>query len=383
MLAANESGVRTGQDPAEAARLARRRMLGLAVLWTLVFVVFTMAVWRSRRVTDPLSGDYSDHLRYRYCASLVVRNPIRAMTTPLRQLAQEDNSRFPVVTWEEEPCHAAGVVHLAVHAPFQWVLERGWLNQWQVTDAYVTLLLALSAVTLFWVSVGQTGWAVILLAPLLIRGSLNGFQEVIPVLLSLIGFDQYRKGRRLVAVAAIVGAAHAYSRYVIWFPALAWLLWRDRRELRSAYEQRWKSWGFRVAALAVVLLAAWTCFSIPLISAHRPLSPWMNPGPLAWSVLIGYGLVCLIHIFLHRQGDVCPFLLAQVAFYLTYRGTFAYWYAFPALAVIALRHTHFESLMWCAWVLVVGRLFWGANPLKVMDLLRFAAQVGGTAGLGG
>ena len=382
MSTASENHACMGQAPAEAAKRARRKCVGLAVLWTIVFALFTGAVWQSRNVMDPASGHYSDHLRYRYCASLVVRDPLRAMTTPLKQLAREDDSRFPVVTWGKEPCHTAGVVHLAIHAPFQWILERGWLNEWQVTNAYVTLLLALSALTLFFVSMGRTWWAVILLAPLLIRSSINGVQEVIPILLSLVGFDLYRKGQRLASVAAIVCAASAYSRYVIWFPALAWVLWRDRRAILSAWAQRWKGWGFRVAAVTTVLLAAWTCFSVLLISAHHPLSPWTSPGPLAWSVLIGYGLVCLVHIFLNRQGDVCPFLLAQVAFFATYRGAINYWYAYPALAVIALRRTRFETLMWCAWVLVVGRLFWGANPFQVMDLLRFAAQVGGTAGSG-
>lgn len=375
MHPASENDPRLGQSPAKPARSRRRKGIALAVAWTVLFALFTGAVWRSRRVTDPGSGIYTDHLRYRYCASLVVRDPLKAMTTPLKQLVREDDSRFPVVTWENEPCHTVGVVHLAVHAPFQWVLERGWLNEWQTTNVYVTLLLALSAVTLFLVSAGPSGWAVILLAPLLIRSSINGLQEVIPILLSLIGFDLYRKGKRLAAIAAIVCATQAYSRYAIWFPALAWLVWRDRREVLAACAQRWKSWGFWVAAVTVFLLAVWTCVSTWLISAHRPLPPWTNPGPLAWSVLIGYGLVCLIHIFFFRQGDVSPFLLAQVAFYLTYRGDLPYWYAFPVLAVIALRRTRFEALMWCAWVLVVGRLFWGANPFKVMDLLQFAAQV--------
>ena len=124
------------------------------------FVFFAMPVTRAQRNNDPVYGHFTDHLRYRYCATLVVEQPINALITPLETLHSEDDSTHRVLTWDKEPCHAGGMVHVAIHAPFQWVLETEWLAPEQSTTIYVLINLFIAHLLAFLVLRSREHWYV-------------------------------------------------------------------------------------------------------------------------------------------------------------------------------------------------------------------------------
>jgi hypothetical protein len=357
----------------EAPQLGRPKKIAIGVALGLLFLGFVISAWTSKRERDPLNNFYTDHLRYRYCATLVLKNPIQATTTPLEQLAKQDNSRFPAVTWNAEPCHQAGVVHVLVHAPFQWLLERGWMKPWHATDLYVTLMLALTCVSLFLVFTSANWWAGFFFAPDLLRCSLNGLQEPLPVLLGLIGFSLYAKGRRLAATTFITLAVVEYSRYVIWLPPLAWLCLKDRKEFFPELVNAWRRWRGRALILGMILMSGWSLVAMYLVSIHRPLPTPIVPGRVAWVVLLTYGALWLGYFFYRWRSPMAPFMLMTIAFFCLYKGQQNYWYPLAALSLIPLARTGFEKAMWGLWLAVVAPLF--LHLYQNGDIVDFPARM--------
>jgi hypothetical protein len=311
----------------------------LSVFWAL----FAWPVWKSKTTRDPLHDFFTDHQRYRYCSALIVDAPVRALTTPLGTLYAEDHRRHRMLSWEHEPCNQAGIVYVAVHAPFQWLLDAELISEVRATTVYVLLVLILVHVATGRLLVSEFWWAGALVYPFLLCCGLNGLQEPIPFTLALFAAFRWADCRRLSALALLTLAFSAYSRWVVWLAGFAVLCWRERRALREDLRQT--SVPGLVLLLGLVLTAGWSFIgSLLVASAWKLPESVLARGQVV--VLVVYAACLLVHWYRERSSRFAPVMLAATGFLVTYRGGMPYWYMAPLLPTIALGRGVAERWLW-------------------------------------
>ena len=349
------------------APTGKRLVLVLAV--TLVaFVAFARAVLQAPGTHDPLDGRYTDHLRSRYCAALVIDSPLRALSEPLRDVAATDTRQHKVLAWEDLPCHQAGLVFLLFHAPVQWLLDAGALGEEAATRLAVLFSLALAHVAVaLLLCTRRWWWGGLLLYPFLLRCALNGLQEPLPVLLALLAALCWAEGHRLAGLAFAVLAFSAHNRWGVWLPAFAWLCWRDRAALRLELSAR----RARVLLGGTLVVGAWSVAGT-LITA----TAWDLPAPrlgLAEYAALGIAaLVWSVALWKTRDSALAPVMLCTLAFLLGYRSLLPYWYMAMALPALPLAKHRHEAVLWAAVVLILPdavfhQAFWPSDATRLLQ----------------
>jgi hypothetical protein len=344
------------------------RVVLVAVVLGMSWVLFALPVWKSTRIKDPLDGFFTDHLRYRYCAALTVASPLQALRMPLATLHAEDHSLHRVLTWEQWPCNQPGLVFLAVHVPVQWLLDAEHISEIQATNLYVLFLLLVVHVAIGRLLLSPFWWAGVLVYPFLLRCALNGLQEPIPFSLALLGAFRWTAGRRLSALALVTLAFSAYSRWVVWLIGLTWLCWRDRRALLQQLH------GIRLPGM-VAIGAFFVIFAWSLVGNLLVASAWVPPegqfSAAAILILSAYGVCLLVQWCRERTSWFAPVVLAALAFLVTYRGGIPYWYMATLLPAVVLARGRVEQWLWfVAPVAFPAFVFRVAPWPPVAELLR-------------
>jgi len=345
------------------------------------FAFFAVPVLRSKQVGDPVKGNWTDHLRYRYCSSLVISDPWRAMTTPLGFLAAQDTQKYKRPTWLAEPCHQAGVVHLAIHAPFQWLVEREVLAEHTATNIYVLLLLVVAHLTLYILGRGSLWWAALILYPILLRNALYGIQENIPILFGLLCAMAWGRGRLLLALAFWVLAFSAYTRWIIWLPPLLYLCWRERARLYESVQEL-RSPGARVCAVVLVLVFGWSLLSTIIVGLHR-IAPPGTLSPMARGLIWIFVALWGVYWLIDRKSALAPFMLVSGLFLVVYKGLAMHWYFGPLWGAAPFGRSKFEVGGWAVAAGLMTDLVMNVSVLEVRSLFDFAFKSWSALGHGG
>lgn len=365
-----------GLAPATPAAPRPPRWLVITLL-VVSFSVLAIRAVQHRAERDPLRDFYTDHLRYWYCSSLVAAHPLEAVSTPLEELAARHPSRRPAVLWEREPCHQPGAVHVAIHAPFQALLERAVIDRPTATAAYVVLLLLLAHLVVAAMCTRPRRWYLGLIAyPLLVRAALYGVQTPIVFALGWACMASLERRRYALTVGLFVATLSAYSRWIVWLPAIAWWVFRHRDQVRGSLNvwlRRW--WGWPVAALLAASLA-WSLVAFAIVWMNRPLPPPGDrtvPMVAAAVVLIAW----LVHWATRRGSELAPFAVCFAAFTLLYAGMVNPWYLAPLVAVAPLIGDRRELGLWLASLVTLSELAFTQGPgagnlFQFRDILELA-----------
>ncbi|MBI4818882.1 MAG: hypothetical protein HY791_21605 [Deltaproteobacteria bacterium] len=343
---------------------------GLVGRWSVILVlVLSFAMWAfpvfsHRGDKDPLTNHYTDHHRYRYCSALVLRRPVEALTRPLQEIYDSDPSPHRFVSWGAHPCTQAGILHLFVHAPFQWAMERGLIDGQTYTIAYVLLGLLLAHLAILWMLRSDRHWHLsFFLYPWLMRVAMIAVQSPLAF---LIGYGSLRAldEKRYLRAALLYGVVLLeYNRWIALAPAVFYgtviLARQDTLEELRSYVAGWPG---RATVAVVGLGVALTFAAMILVKLY-----WVDPADEFAQPQIAYlryGLVAIwgAHFALRRT----PFGLAGLGyglFMVTYRGPLLLWYIEPFLAIVALARTRFQQLLWAGTALVISGIAIHAKSL--------------------
>jgi len=351
---------------------ALTRHRGVALVLVLAFGALAVPVLRSGTVRDPLTNRFTDHERYRYCSALIVRHPFHALVTPLAQLFAEDTGEHRVVTWGDEPCHEGGVVHVAVHAPIQWLLDAEMLSEVSATHLYVLFLLLIAHLTVWLLWREERWWIGLLLYPFLVRCALNALQEPISFCLAVISALQWQRGQRVTALAFASLAFSSYARWVTWLIPFAWLAFRDRAtllpELREAVRRR------PVITALLALCFVWSCFAFACAATSRT-SPGAGTGIVGRLAMVIMMAIWVAHWVRHRDTRIAPFAIVSLAFLTSYNGFHMFWYVAPLLAAAPFIASETEAALWAIPAIVGADLFLNREmTAHVADIAHFVVE---------
>lgn len=349
-------------------------MLRIAVLVLLggALVVWGRATWKNPTTLDPMDQRYTDHLRVRYCAALVLEQPLHALRTPVGELAAADPRASKSPFWAELPCHQPGLVHLAIHAPFQWAVDGAWVSDLTASRlaVLVFLLFAHAAVALL---VLERRWWGLLLYPLAVRCALNALQEPIPLFFAVASGLMWSRGKRLASLAFAVVAFSAYNRWAVWLLGIALLCVSERALVKAELNTLLARGPGRLYAVLVTALAL-----VSLAGTLWVSSAWSPPpsafGPREYLALGAAVLLCAGYMVrLESVSATATLLLLGALFLIAYRTLAPYWYVSMALPAVALARRRSEIALWAAYTVVLpdavfhigvwpsaaGTLLWG------------------------
>lgn len=312
------------------------------------FTLFTRAALRNTTELDPLDQRYSDHLRSRYCAALVFGHPLENLTRPMSEAAASDTRAQKHVLWGELPCHQPGIVFILFHAPAQWLIDAGALDEAEATKLTVLLLLALAHAASALLLLSPRWWAGLVFYPFALRCALNALQEPLPIFLALLAGLWWSAGKRLRALLFVALAFSAYNRWGLWLLAFAWLCWRERAELLAEL----RSGAGRALAAVCALLVSWSLIGTALAASawHLPASKLGAGEYVALFLALAFSIAAW---WKTRDSRLAPVLVLTLLFLVAYRSLLPYWYLSPVLPAIALaRHRH-EAALWAVIVLVL------------------------------
>jgi hypothetical protein len=121
-----------------------RVLLALVVLSTVFWLVL---IALNANQFGTFADWYTDHPRHSYAATLFAKDGFAVFSTPLGQLASNDNSPFKFVTWPEMS-HMYPIGSIALFLPFGTLLQNG-VNQILIYKLEIGLFLIVANVCLY------------------------------------------------------------------------------------------------------------------------------------------------------------------------------------------------------------------------------------------
>jgi len=348
----------------------RRARIVLFVLAGIFFGLCAMPVLRDGRNTDPLTGTMNDHVRHRYCAAFLATQPIRSLTRPLIELYNQDTSRFKVASWSESPCTQAGPVFFLVHAPFQWALDGGMVSPPSATAIYVLLMLACAHLFLLLGLACDGVWpGTLLVFPWLVGTALMGLATPLTSCLGLLAYRGLATQRLVRGAIFFALAMASFSRWVVVFPAILYLVvYLGRDTAWPQVQTYWQSWWGRVRVLAGAACLLWCLVATGLVwVSWKDLTTTLSP--MAFLLRGGIWLTFTILLLRWRSSGVAAVGASFGAFFVLYKSTMMAWYIEPLVPLFALAKRRSEFLAWGILLLLASQAFDGVPNLVEVRLL--------------
>jgi len=233
-----------------------KSLLGWSFIFWIVILRFNPYYYADLR------NIYTDHLRHEYVSWAFLQVGFKVFSTPLGEIASQVYALHPHLTWEMHPSlYPLGMV--LYFLPFGILSNLGILNdilvhKLMVFSFLVCAYLCIYHFTLEWKE-SKLGLCAYVLAPILFYLSttfwaMNGFYDVIPVLLIILSIRAHKRNEYFEGVLFLAGAIFMHYRALMYFPLLIYLLYRLwRRNKTNVYVAR------RYIAIVVVFITGLVC----------------------------------------------------------------------------------------------------------------------------
>jgi len=295
-----------------------------------------------------LENVYTDHLRFEYVSWAFLQVGFRVFSTPLGEIGSVVHAVHPHLHWVMHPSlNPLGVVFYFL--PFGAISNLGIISDVSVHKLMVFsfLVAGYSCVyyfTLNWKESKHNLVTYVLLPIVFYLSStywaLNGFYDLIPVLLIILSIQAYNKNDIFKGILLLAAAMLMHYRSLMYFPLLAYLLFRLWKRNNKKSNMRRKLLAFAVV-LIIGLLDGYT-FNLTFISKDWAAPTGWIPSPAyildlknSYCAIFFLATSFGVWFYLFRKGKI---LSSTIIFffwvYISFIGSWGSWHAlffFPAL----------------------------------------------------
>ena len=329
---------------------------------------------------------YTDHIRHEYVSWAFLQVGLRVFYDPLGDLALHVHALNPHPTWPMVPSlYPAGMILLFL--PFGALSNLGIMD-----DVLVHKLMVLTFLIAAYLCVHQfnqlfedTGQHLGFLVPTLFflnatYWALNGFYDLIPLLLVLLATRSQKERRHERSAILVTLAMFLHYRAVMYLPLLlssVYGMWSERGESPSK-----RRWIVTSAVVGMLLFTAYTFYlsysSITQISIPVGLGGW-DTSPvhiyapknttlqLFFILVTGYAYLRLMRRWEMVSSLVLLLFWVYASFIVNWRSWHSLFF-FPLAVLPEDGGARRAALLWLLTVLYLFDLI--INPIYVVDLVR-------------
>lgn len=225
-----------------------------------------------------LVNDYTDHMRHEYVSWAFLQVGFRIFTTPLGKLGSSVTALHPHPSWPMLPSlYPIGLV--IYFLPFGIISNLGILADVVVHKLMIISFLLLAYICIYyfaleWKKAG-VGLFSYVLAPVLFYicvsfWALNGFYDVIPVLLIILSIIALKREKYINGLLFISTAMFMHFRAWVYIPLFIYSL----NKIRCAgkpFQATWRDAIFTASSVIMILLSGYTLY---LASSSVLKIPW-------------------------------------------------------------------------------------------------------------
>jgi Gpi18-like mannosyltransferase len=344
------------------------------------FVLWTAVIIRNPYYMADLENVYTDHLRSEYISWSFLQVGFRVFSAPLGEIAPLVNALNPHLYWTMHPSlNPWGTVFYFL--PFGIISDLGILNDITVHKLMVFSFLVAAYLCVYYFTLNlnksKQDLVTFVLLPIVFYLSstywaLNGFYDVVPVLLIILSILAYNRNDFFKGVILLAVAMLMHYRSLVYSPLLLFSLyglWKVKREKFSATR---KAIAFGIV-LITGLLDGYTFYLTFIRKEWTTPSIWAPSAAYVPNMQNLYLVVFFlmttfgVALYLLRKRNVLPCMLLLFFWvYISFIGSWGSWHLlffFPAVLLMSGKRSR-EILS--LWLLVSVFLLGGlVTPMQV------------------
>jgi hypothetical protein len=338
-----------------------RNKLKSLLAWS--FVLWTAVIIRNPYYMADLENVYTDHLRFEYISWSFLQVGFRVFSAPLGEIAPLVNALNPHLYWTMHPSlNPLGMVFYFL--PFGIMSNLGILNDITVNKLMVFSFLVGAYLCVYYFTLNlnksKQDLVTFVLLPIVFYLSstywaLNGFYDVVPILLIILSILAYNRNDLFKGVILLAAAMLLHYRSLVYAPLLVFSLyglWKGKREEFSATR---KAIAFGVV-LIIGLLDGYT-FYLTFIrkewttpSIWAPSAAYVPSGQNLYLVVLFLITTFGVAFYLLRKRNVLPCILLLFFWvYISFIGSWGSWHLlffFPAVLLMSGKRSREIFSLW-------------------------------------
>jgi len=363
-----------------------------------MMLIISLVTWISVLYFNPyyfadLENRYTDHMRHEYVSWLFLHVGFKVFSTPLKELSSQAPSLHPHLVWQMHP-HIYPLGSILYFMPFGILSNLGIISDVIVHKLMVLSFLAGAHLALYYfiMELKKRGFGVFLVASVsslfyrhMVFWALNGFYDVMAILLIILSIKYWRKGSSLKSLVVLTASFFLHYRSIfylpLWIVLFAKILFQHKNDLWNQLTRFSKLSLSFMWFLIVALLDLYTAYLSFLNRTWEIPAEWKTSiinvysgKPDAQMLLLALSAIVFL-ILVKRKSYITGSTMLLCLAYMLFTPNWMHWhhlFFFPTMLIPSNKISVEAAAFWLVTTIYLTAGF--ISPLWISQLLQMMFQ---------